>query len=151
VRNAPAAFIYGPSHLSGVGPTPWRPPYPSPAPHRSPETIIGGVLSVVAFLVIAGIGLSMMGGFPGSTFGVFPIFACLPILFVIVIIVVVLFQAGSHRRTIPPPPPIQQPMVPAGQQGPVAVDCPNCGGPPTNVDRFGIATCAYCGTRYLVR
>src|SRR5437764_8710650 len=24
---------------------------------------------------------------------------------------------------------------------------PNCGGPPTNVDRFGIATCSYCGTR----
>ncbi|TLZ97707.1 MAG: hypothetical protein E6J96_04710 [Methanobacteriota archaeon] len=37
------------------------------------------------------------------------------------------------------------------QQGKVALSCPNCGGPPTNVDRFGIATCSYCGTRFLVR
>jgi len=61
------------------------------------------------------------------------------------------FAQGAGRRRIPPPPPIQQPMVPAGQQGPVALSCPNCGGPPTNVDRFGIATCSYCGTRFLVR
>src|SRR5207237_1205084 len=51
----------------------------------------------------------------------------------------------------PPPPPSQEPMVPAGQQGPVALNGPNCGGPPANVDRFGVATCSYCGTRFLVR
>jgi hypothetical protein len=115
---------------------------------------IVAVLAVVAFIVIAALGvmtfggLSGFGGFPMATF---PVFMCLPILFVIFIIIFGLFQSGSRQRTIPPPPPIQQPMVPAGQQGPVAVDCPNCGGPPTNVDRFGIAICSYCGTRFLVR
>lgn len=82
--------------------------------------------------------------------GIVPFVACLPVLFVIVIILVAIASTSSQRR-IPPPPPIQQPMVPVGQQGPVALDCPNCGGPPTNVDRFGIATCSYCGTRFLVR
>jgi hypothetical protein len=77
-------------------------------------------------------------------------FFCVPLIFVVIVVIIFLVQ-GAGRRTIPPPPPIQQPMVPAGQQGPVALSCPNCGGPPTNVDRFGIATCSYCGTRFLVR
>jgi hypothetical protein len=78
-------------------------------------------------------------------------FACIPFLFVILFAVLGLYKTTSGRRTIPPPPPIQQPMVPAGQQGPITLDCPNCGGPPSNVDRFGIAVCSYCGTRFLVR
>ncbi|MGI0149099.1 MAG: hypothetical protein ACREDF_06170 [Thermoplasmata archaeon] len=120
----------------------------SPAGPRRPDLIIVAVLAVVAVVVIFVMGATMLGGLPGTAFVGF---MCIPLLFVILIIVLALFTAGSRRRTIPPPPPIQQPMVPAGQQGPVALDCPNCGGPPTNVDRFGIATCAYCGTRFLVR
>ena len=77
-------------------------------------------------------------------------FVCVPVIFV-VIVVILFFVQGAGRRMIPPPPPIQQPMVPAGQHGPVALNCPNCGGQPANVDRFGIATCSYCGTRFLVR
>jgi hypothetical protein len=112
---------------------------------------IVAVLAVVAFIVIAALGVTTFGGFFGFPMGAFPFFICLPVLFVVFAIIFGLYQSGARRRTIPPPPPIQQPMVPAGQQGPVAVDCPNCGGPPTNVDRFGIATCSYCGTRFLVR
>ena len=64
-----------------------------------------------------------------------------------------LLAVGSvgSRRTLPPPPPIQQPMVPAGQMGPVSLNCPNCGAPPGLVDRFGIAVCSHCQTRFLVR
>lgn len=105
---------------------------------------------LVAF-VFFGIVVALVGG----NFSIFPSaiflgFLCIPVLIGIVFAVIALSGAAS-RRAIPPPPPIQQPMVRAGQQAPIALDCPNCGGPPTNVDRFGIATCSYCGTRYLVR
>jgi hypothetical protein len=104
---------------------------------------------VTAFAALFVIAVLVGGsGIPG--FG-FTGFLCIPILFVILVAALGLYSATSGRRTIPPPPPIQQPMVPAGQQGPVALDCPNCGGPPSNVDRFGIAVCSYCGTRFLVR
>ena len=109
--------------------------------------LIGVVLVVVLLAVFASLMLFLVGiplVFSGAAF------FCIPLIFVI-IIVIIFFVQGAARRTIPPPPPIQQPMVPAGQQGPVALNCPNCGGPPTNVDRFGIATCSYCGTRFLVR
>jgi hypothetical protein len=95
--------------------------------------------------------LSFSGTFGGMP-GVGPsVLVCIPFLFVVFIAVLGLYKATSGRRTIPFPPPIQQPMVPAGQQGPVSLDCPNCGGAPSNVDRFGIAVCSYCGTRFLVR
>jgi len=42
-------------------------------------------------------------------------------------------------------------MVPAGLEGPVALNCPNCGAPSEAVDRFGVATCTHCATRFLVR
>lgn len=105
-------------------------------------------IAIAAILVLVFVMFAFpFGGLPSTMFlGFF----CIPILFIIFIIVLT-FSRFSRRRTIPPPPPIQRPMVPAGQQGPVALDCPNCGGPPTNVDRFGIAVCAYCGTRFLVR
>jgi hypothetical protein len=109
--------------------------------------LIGVVLVVVLLAVFASLMLFLVGiplVFSGAAF------FCIPVIFV-VIIVIIFFVQGAARRTIPPPPPIQQPMVPAGQHGPVALNCPNCGGPPTNVDRFGIATCSYCGTRFLVR
>jgi len=70
---------------------------------------------------------------------------------IILVIVLAIAGQGAAARRLPPPPPIQQPMVPAGIRGAAELACPNCGAAPTNVDRFGIATCAYCGTRYLVR
>jgi hypothetical protein len=101
-------------------------------------------------VLLAVFGIIMFSLVGGSVRFFGPAFLCVPVVFIVIVLVIV-FARGTGRRTIPPPPPIQQPMVPAGQQGPVALSCPNCGGPPTNVDRFGIATCSYCGTRFLVR
>ncbi len=124
------------------------PQAPPRGPWQSPAlfaVVAVAIIVVVVFVAIA----SAIGGSPASTFSFAPLF-CVPFLFVILFLIIAA-ASGAGRRTIPPPPPIQQPMVPAGQQGPVALSCPNCGGPPTNVDRFGIATCSYCGTRFLVR
>ena len=105
------------------------------------------VFFVFAFFILVyngfGVGMSNF-----STFVLAPF--CFFILFVIIIIVVAASRGMTQNR-IPPPPPIQGPMVPAGQVGPVALKCPNCGAPPQNVDRFGVATCTYCNTRFLVR
>jgi len=108
--------------------------------------VLAIVIAAILILVFV-MSAFLFGGLSDTMFlGLF----CIPVLFIIFILVMT-FARSSRRRMIPPPPPIQRPMVPAGQQGPVALDCPNCGGPPTNVDRFGIAVCAYCGTRFLVR
>ncbi len=117
---------------------------------QSPGLIVALVISVVmilgfALFLFAGLGLGV-GGF--STFIFAPFCG---VVLVILILVVVMAAQGMNRAPIPPPPPIQQPMVPAGQQGPVGLNCPNCGAPPTVVDRFGVATCTYCNTRFLVR
>jgi hypothetical protein len=123
--------------------------YRTSGPGRPPQTAIIGVVLVLVLLAVFGILLFASVGGPRIMYSG-AAFLCFPALFIIIVLILVLTQ-GAGRRTIPPPPPIQQPMVPAGQQGPVALSCPNCGGPPTNVDRFGIATCSYCGTRFLVR
>lgn len=123
-----------------------------PAPPQGglrPEVLV----AIIVVLVVVGFGfVAILTAASGGMFfvGILPLFFCLPFLLIIVFIVIAIASSSSQRR-IPPPPPIQQPMVPAGQQGPVALDCPNCGGPPSNVDRFGVATCSYCGTRFLVR
>ncbi len=112
--------------------------------------MIIGVVLVFVLLAFFGFLMFLFVGGPSSFMFSGAAFLCLPAVFIIIVLILV-FTQGAGRRRIPPPPPIQQPMVPAGQQGPVALSCPNCGGPPTNVDRFGIATCSYCGTRFLVR
>ncbi len=117
-------------------------------PGRPPQAAVIGVALVVLLLAVFGVIMLPLAG--GSLMFSGAAFFCVPVIFV-AIVLILFFVQGMGRRTIPPPPPIQQPMVPAGQQGPVALNCPNCGGPPTNVDRFGIATCSYCGTRFLVR
>jgi hypothetical protein len=62
------------------------------------------------------------------------------------------FSDSGETRAIPPPPAVQAPPAPApGPRGAIEIPCPNCGAPPTGVDRFGVATCAYCQTRFLVR
>ncbi len=109
--------------------------------------VVISVVFAVAFFVflVVGLGLNPTG---------FPVFILGPFCLVIVFIGIAMALAvsrGSMAPRIPPPPPIQQPMVPAGQTGPVALNCPNCGAPPQNVDRFGVATCTYCNTRFLVR
>ena len=109
--------------------------------------IVISVVLAIGFMVfmVAGLGL----GFTG-----FPLFIFAPFCVIIVFIIVAIafgVSRGTMSYRIPPPPPIQQPMVPAGQVGPVALNCPNCGAPPQNVDRFGVATCTYCNTRFLVR
>ncbi len=115
---------------------------------QSPGVIVAVVVAVVlvvGFLVFAFTGLGAFG---------FPLVFFAPFCAFIVIIVIVLVAVVSQqavRTQIPPPPPIQGPMVPAGQVGPVGLNCPNCGAPPQNVDRFGVATCTYCNTRFLVR
>ena len=125
-------------------------PPPRPLAWQSPALILAVVLAVVvgvgvfAFFVV-GLGVGPFG---------FPFLIFAPFCGVVVIIIVVIAIAaagGMSQNRIPPPPPIQQPMVPAGQTGPVALNCPNCGAPPQNVDRFGVATCTYCNTRFLVR
>jgi hypothetical protein len=108
------------------------------------------LIAVVFLALFAVMALTFVGGSSVFLFSGGAAILCIPILVVIVVGIILVAQ-GAIRRSIPPPPPIQQPMVPAGQQGPIALSCPNCGGPPTNVDRFGIATCSYCGTRFLVR
>jgi len=73
--------------------------------------------------------------------------------FVLVLIGIALlaFAGTKGRRTIPPPPPIQPPAGQRAPGGAAELACPNCGAPPGQVDRFGIALCGYCGTRFLVR
>ncbi|HKZ24075.1 MAG TPA: hypothetical protein VJ224_06700 [Thermoplasmata archaeon] len=116
-------------------------------PMGSLVAVLAIVLAVLIFIIVVA---SFFVGGPFGLLSVFPAFFCAFFILVIVLIVVGALGQTSARR-IPPPPPIQQPLVPAGQQGPVELACPNCGGPPQFVDRFGIATCAYCGTRFLVR
>lgn len=128
-------------------PPPYWPPA-RPLAWQSPGILVAIVLAVVlgiGFIVFLATGFGM-AGFPTFIFAPFCAF------FIVIIIVVALAASqGMGRSPIPPPPPIQQPMVPAGQQGPIGLNCPNCGAPPQNVDRFGVATCTYCNTRFLVR
>jgi hypothetical protein len=125
-------------------------PPPRPLAWQTPGAIVAIVLAVgfgIFFLIffVSGIGFGMVG---------FPFFIFAPFCAFFIVIIIVIALAASRGMTssrIPPPPPIQQPMVPAGQVGPIALNCPNCGAPPQNVDRFGVATCTYCNTRFLVR
>lgn len=108
---------------------------------------------VIAVLFVAGFVGVMYNGL-GASASAFPVFFFAPIcLFIVFVVIMIVFATsrGAMSYRIPPPPPIQGPMVPAGQTGPVALNCPNCGAPPQNVDRFGVATCTYCNTRFLVR
>lgn len=109
--------------------------------------IVFAIVLGVGFFAFLAMGLGLgFSGFPVIMFAPFCAFILL-----VVVLVALGVSRGSMGSRIPPPPPIQQPMVPAGQTGPVALNCPNCGAPPQNVDRFGVATCTYCNTRFLVR
>jgi hypothetical protein len=132
-------------------PAPVQPPvWPSSRPSSSPGQLVAILVFVVVAAMVA-VGVLTMPGF--SMLGAFAYIPVLMFFLVIVVIVIAIAVSagGFGRRALPPPPPIQQPMVPAGMQGPIALNCPNCGAPPGAVDRFGVATCTHCATRFLVR
>lgn len=150
----PEAFIYGREPSPSVAQPPMPPgPYwqPSPRPSglASPAgivVIIVAVVFVVLFAVVLVTGLSIVPGFPVIMFA--PV--CAVGVAVLVVVLLAVSQAWN-RAPIPPPPPIQQTMVPAGAQSPVGLNCPACGAPAQDVDRFGVAVCPHCSTRFLVR
>jgi len=158
-RRSPGQdFIYGgalsrvvqPPLSPPLSPVGWRPPAP-----RSSAVIVAVVLLVILVAVV--VVVAVVAGWWQSSGGFFPLWnvlAPLCIVGVIVIVFLVATVAGAFqsRPNLPPPPPVQQPMVPAGLQGTaVSLNCPNCGAPPENIDRFGVAMCTHCGTRFLVR
>jgi hypothetical protein len=130
-----------------VGPPPvWAPP------RRRPPGVTVALVSIALFIVIAAIAMASVVGVGEGSGGIAFEFLGIIAFMVVAIAFVAIAAAGGFRRpSLPPPPPIQRPMVPAGTQGPVALDCPNCGAPPQSVDRFGVAMCTYCGTRFIVR
>lgn len=117
---------------------------------RSPLTIVGLVVFMLGFVVFALAGFASVNAptfTPGFPPGVLIGFA------IVIVGMIILAVSGIAARSapIPPPPPIQQPMVPAGTVGAVALHCPACGAPAQAIDRFGVATCPNCNTRFLVR
>jgi hypothetical protein len=135
-----------------AGPFPGGIPHPpTPVFRRTTNVavfvIVGVIVAIVAMVTIVSL-LTPFGMFGFAPFcGFFAVFIA---IIVIAVIAAATRGFGGGSR-LPPPPPIQQPMVPAGMQGPVALNCPNCGAPPQSVDRFGVATCTYCNTKFLVR
>jgi hypothetical protein len=64
---------------------------------------------------------------------------------------VVAGMAGDRAPTALPQPPAIPSPAPVHAPAPAVMDCPNCGAPPRAIDRFGVATCEYCETRFVVR
>ena len=130
---------------------PFFPPSPW-GPLRTGAQLQKSIIIIVVFflffgLVALGLLASAFGG--AGFFGVLLPFCG---VFIVLIVLAIAAATGVFRRApLPPPPPIQQPMVPAGRLPPIAINCPNCGAPPGTVDRFGVATCTHCGTRFIVR
>src|SRR3989304_6226369 len=91
----------------------FRPSQARPMGHL--VAVLAIVLAVLIFIIVVA---SFFVGGPFGLLSVFPAFFCAFFILVIVLIVVGALGQTSTRR-IPPPPPIQQPLVPAGQQGPV--------------------------------
>lgn len=117
---------------------------------RNPLTIVGILVFFLGFIVFALAGFASVSS-PTFTPG-FPPGVIVGFVIGLLGMLILAFSAMAARSApIPPPPPIQQPMVPAGTVGPVALNCPACGAPAQDIDRFGVATCPNCGTRFLVR
>lgn len=134
-------------------PPPLRPPRSAflTGPGGSPATLLGLAVFLVFVVVIFIIFFTTAAGMGAGVPFDFAPFCGIFVFIIILAIALSVAGLGGRRAPIPPPPPIQQPMVPAGLQGPVALNCPNCGAPPQGVDRFGVATCPYCNARFLVR
>ena len=117
---------------------------------QNPALIVGAVLFLIGFLVFAFQGFAAVGSAtagPPDFSGV----VCGWVIAAVGVAVMAVSRWMVRSAPIPPPPPIQQPMVPAGTQGPIGLNCPACGAPAANVDRFGVAVCTHCTTRFLVR
>src|SRR5437867_11107728 len=94
-------------------------------------TLVAAVTGFVHPVVMAGLGFALMVAGGG-----------------------VMAAGDSGKRTsVPPPPAVQSPPSGGPQHlpGSIEIPCPNCGAPPQSIDRFGVATCGYCQTRFLVR
>lgn len=116
----------------------------------NPLTLVGGIVFLIGFLIFALSGFSAVGSFSGGV----PDFSGVVFGWIVAAVGMVIMAASRwmvRSAPIPPPPPIQQTMVPAGAQGPVGLNCPACGAPAQDVDRFGVAVCPHCNTRFLVR
>ena len=121
-------------------------------PLRTSAQLQKSIIIIVAFLLF--LGLVALGVLASAFGGAGFLGILLPFcgVFIVLIVLAIAAATGVFRRApLPPPPPIQQPMVPAGRLPPIAINCPNCGAPPGMVDRFGVATCTHCGTRFIVR
>ncbi len=132
---------------------PGTPPGWRPATSHTPPAIavVILVMALVAAVVVALIFLSSLPTALGSGVALLLIPGCAIFLVVIGLIIAAVTGAFRSRPSLPPPPPVQQQMVPAGLEGAIAINCPNCGAPPGSVDRFGVATCIHCGARFIVR
>ncbi len=117
---------------------------------RNPLTIVGFLVFMLGFVVFA-LGAFASVNSPTFTPGVPPGVIGGFVIGIVGMIILAVSRIAGQSAPIPPPPPIQQPMVPAGTIGPVALNCPACGAPAQAVDRFGVATCPNCNTRFLVR
>ena len=94
-------------------------------------TLIAAVTEIVHPILMAVLGFGLMFG-GGAVFA--------------------MADSGTKPSVPPPPPTIQPPPGSApAPRGAIEIPCPNCGAPPQSIDRFGVATCPYCQTRYLVR
>jgi hypothetical protein len=124
---------------------PWVPPT------RSPDNRVL-ILAVILFVFLGVFSVVALVGTPlfGSEFAGLLVPVCGALL-VLGFLAIGGAMGAFRRAPLPPPPPIQQPMVPAGRQPPIAINCPNCGAPPGLVDRFGVAVCTHCGARFIVR
>ena len=137
--------------VGGAPPLPvgW-PAQPFPPRGSAPAIVLLAIFGAVVLVVIV-VMFSVIGsvGVPFDAFCGLWLF--IPFIFAVILILGIASSMQSRQRFLPPPPPIQQPMVPAGARPPQELACPNCGAAPRVVDRFGIATCDYCNTRFLVR
>lgn len=106
---------------------------------------------LLGFVVFAVAGFASVNASSPITPGFPPAVLCGFGLAAVGMVILAVSGIVSRSAPIPPPPPIQQPMVPAGTQGPVGLNCPACGAPAQDIDRFGVATCPNCNTRFLVR
>lgn len=131
-----------------------RPPPPPPAgwtgtptgagaESRESLAVVAIILGFVILFVIPFLGLAI-GNVSLSGSG------CVLGLALFILGFVWLFQGRiTKRQRFPLPPPVQQNRM--GDLQATRINCPSCGGPPKMVDRFGVATCTYCATRFLVQ
>jgi hypothetical protein len=117
----------------------------------NPVLLIGAALFFLGFILFAVMGFASVSSVPNGGMPDLSGVICGWGIAAVGIFVMILSKWVKGSPAIPPPPPIQQPMVPAGMQGPKGLNCPSCGAPAQSVDRFGVAVCAHCNTRYLVR